>query len=78
MATATKLHPLAERALKDLQLRLESDEGRSASQREILSALAFGATPAQTAGMLIAFTRAAAHENGADGLHAQDGVPRNE
>jgi hypothetical protein len=60
MATATKLDPLAEKALKRLQTQLESEEGRSASQKEILSALVFGATPAQTSGMLIAFTRVAA------------------
>jgi len=58
MATATKLDPLAERALKDLQGRLAREEGHKASQREILSALVYGATPSQTAGMLIAFTRA--------------------
>jgi hypothetical protein len=62
MATATKLAPLAEEALKTLQMRLEREEGQRASQKEILSALVFGATPSQTAGMLIAFTRAAALE----------------
>lgn len=60
MATTTRLDPLAEKALKTLKTRLESEEGRKATQEEIVSALVFGATPAQTAGMLIAFTRAVA------------------
>lgn len=60
MATTTRLDPLAEEALKALQSRIESEEGRKASREEIVSALVCGATPAQAAGMLIAFTRAAA------------------
>lgn len=60
MASTTRIHPLAEKSLRVLQTRLKAEEGHSASQREIVSALVFGATPAQTAGMLIAFTRAAA------------------
>jgi hypothetical protein len=62
MATTTRLDPLAEDALKDLQVRLEREEGHKASQATIVSALVFGATPPQAAGMLIAFTRAAAEE----------------
>jgi hypothetical protein len=62
MATTTRLDPLAEDALKDLQVRLEREEGHKASQVEIVSALVFGATPPQAAGMLIAFTRAAAEQ----------------
>jgi hypothetical protein len=65
MATTTRLDPLAEDALKDLQARLEREEGHKASQVEIVSALVFGATPPQAAGMLIAFTRAASAK-GAD------------
>lgn len=60
MPTSIPLDPLAEEALKRLKERLERDEGRSASGRQIVSALIYGATPAQTAGMLIAFTRARA------------------
>lgn len=58
MPTTIPLDPLAEEALKRLQSTLESEEGHSASQRQIVSALIYGATTAQTAGMLIAFTRA--------------------
>lgn len=57
MATSIPLDPLAEDALKRLQRRLESEEGHAASGRQIVSALIYGITPAQTAGMLIAFTR---------------------
>jgi hypothetical protein len=60
MPTTTRLDPLAEEALKTLQTRLESEEGHKASREEIVSALVFGATPPQAAGMLIAFTREAA------------------
>jgi hypothetical protein len=59
MATSVRLDPLAHEALQALKERLESEEGRDASDRQIVSALVYGATPAQTAGMLIAFTRAA-------------------
>jgi hypothetical protein len=64
MATTTRLDPLAQKALKRLKKGLEAEEGRKASQEEIVSALVFGATPAQAAGMLIAFTRAAAKRSG--------------
>lgn len=57
MPTSIPLDPLAEDALKRLQSKLESEEGHSASGRQIVSALIYGATPAQTTGMLIAFTR---------------------
>jgi hypothetical protein len=60
MPTTTRLDPLAENALKTLQKRIESEEGRKASREEIVSALVYGATPSQAAGMLIAFTRAVA------------------
>jgi len=62
MATTTRLHPLAERALKELKQRLEAEEGHKVTQEEIVSALVFGATPPQAAGMLIAFTRTAAKQ----------------
>jgi len=59
MPTTVRLHPLAHEALKDLKHRLGSEEGHDASDRQIISALVYGTTPAQLAGMLIAFTRAA-------------------
>jgi hypothetical protein len=70
MATTTRLDPLAEDALRTLQKGIESEEGRKASREEIVSALVFGATPAQAAGMLIAFTRAAAQAKGQRGKPA--------
>lgn len=60
MPTSVPLDPLAEEALTRLKARLEKEEGRSASNREVVSALIYGATPAQTAGMIISFTRARA------------------
>jgi hypothetical protein len=66
MPTTIPLDPLAEAALKRLQSRLESEEGRTASGRQIVSALIYGATPAQAAGMLIAFTRASAAAKAGD------------
>lgn len=63
MPTTVRLDPLAQEALKRLQSRLESEEGRQASERQIVSALICGATPPQTAGMLIAFTRTVAKES---------------
>jgi hypothetical protein len=60
MATSIPLEPLAEEALKQLQSRLESEEGQDVSGRKIVSALIYGATPAQTAGMINAFNRARA------------------
>lgn len=63
MPTTTRLHPLAKQALKELKQRLESEEGRKATQEEIVSALVFGTSPAQAAGMLIAFTRVAARQS---------------
>lgn len=66
MPTTVRLHPLADQALKRLKSRLEVEEGRDASEREIVSALIHGTTPAQAAGMLIAFTRAAGRQADAD------------
>jgi len=63
MPTTTRLHPLAERALKELKQCLEAEEGHKATQEEIVSALIFGTSPAQAAGMLIAFTRVAARQS---------------
>lgn len=60
MPTTTRLDPLAEKALKRLKSSLESEEGRKATQEEIVSALVWGASPSQAAGMLTAFTRAVA------------------
>jgi len=62
MPTTVRLSPIADEALKRLQSRLRSEEGHDASERKIVSALVYGATPAQAAGMLIAFNRAAAQE----------------
>lgn len=60
MATSIRLDPLAQQAIRELKSALEREEGHRASQEEIVSALVFGATPPQAAGMLIAFTRASA------------------
>lgn len=74
MATSVPLDPLAEEALKQLQARLENEEGRSASARQIVSALIYGVTPAQAAGMLISFTRARAAA-AASGSEASESAP---
>lgn len=66
MPPNVQLHPLADKALKRLKARLEAEEGRTASERQIVSALVYGITPAQAAGMLIAFTRDAAPPNQGD------------
>jgi hypothetical protein len=60
MATTVRLHPVADEALKRLRTALESEEGRKATQEEIVAALVWGTSAAQAAGMLTAFTRAAA------------------
>ena len=57
MPTTVRLEPPVEDALKRLKTALESDEGRKASRDEIACALIWGTTPAQAAGMLIAYTR---------------------
>jgi hypothetical protein len=58
MPTSVILDPLAQEALKGLKRRLKAEEGHDASERRIVGALVYGATPTQAAGMLIAFTRA--------------------
>jgi hypothetical protein len=58
MSTSVRLHPVAANALKELQERLEREEHVHASERRIVFALIYGATPPQTIGMLNAFTRA--------------------
>lgn len=58
MATGIILHPLAQEALRRLRSRMRSEESREASDRRIVSALVYGTTSAQAAGMLDEFVRA--------------------
>lgn len=60
MATSIPLDPLARARLKTLKRRMEREMSRDASERTIVSAIVFGVTPAQTAGMLDEFVRARA------------------
>jgi hypothetical protein len=55
---------------------MESEEGRDASERKIVSALVYGVTPAQASGMLIAFTRAA--KQAAQAESEAEGSPKDE
>ena len=55
MATGLVLHPLAQKALRDLQSRMKSEMHRDASDRRLVSALVYGITPAQAMGMLDEF-----------------------
>lgn len=58
MATSHPLHPLAEKRIKALQRELEGGFGNTDSERKIVNALVYGATAAQTVGMLEAFAKA--------------------
>jgi hypothetical protein len=49
------LHPVAARKLAELLDALEKDFGRTPTERKVVNALVYGATPAQTVGMLEAF-----------------------
>jgi hypothetical protein len=60
MASSTRLHPAAQARLKELQTALKSEFGVKASGDDITSALVFGASTPQLAGMLIAFNMRAA------------------
>ncbi len=63
MATSIPLHPIAAQKLKQLKAQLQREEGRESSERTIANALVYGATVAQTKGMLNAFVRnRATHE----------------
>lgn len=55
-----RLDPLIENRPKELKAVLKADFGLSATQEEIVAALIHGTTPAQLAGMLVAFNRHAA------------------
>ena len=66
MPTSIPLDELSATALKRLKSRLQAEEGRYASERRIVRALIFGATPPQTLGMLNAFDRATAAQDEAE------------
>ena len=57
MATSHPLHPVAEKRLAELVDELELEMRRTASDRKVVNALVFGATAAQTVGMLEAFAK---------------------
>lgn len=57
MASSTRLHPAAQARLKELQAALKRDFGVKASGDDITSALVFGTSVPQLAGMLIAFNK---------------------
>lgn len=57
MATSHPLHPIAAARLTELATQLESEIGRTDSERKIVNALVYGATTAQTVGMLDAFAK---------------------
>jgi hypothetical protein len=76
MATSHPLHPIAEERLAKLAAALEREFGRTDSERKIVNALVYGATAAQTAGMLEAFAKHRkeyneAHEDEVDGAAAR-------
>ncbi len=58
MATTVRLSQLAQNALMTLKHEVLQQEGHRASRDDLASALVWGATPAQAAGMLIAYNRA--------------------
>jgi hypothetical protein len=60
MASTTRLHPVAQARLKELQLALKRDFGVKASGDDITSALVSEASVPQLVGMLIAFNKHAA------------------
>lgn len=62
--TTVRLHPLAADSAKRLMAELEAEYGRDASREEIVAAVVYGASAAQLVGMLIAFTKAAAAQDG--------------
>lgn len=57
MGTSIPLHPIAEEALTALASQLESEFGRTDSERKIVNALVYRATAAPTVGMLEAFAK---------------------
>ena len=58
MATAPVLHPIAQKRLSELPGLLENDFGVEISQRTLVSALVYCATPAMIVGMQIEFVKA--------------------
>jgi len=59
----TKLHPIAYDALLELQARIYAEIGRREDRQDIVSAVIYGITAPQAAGMLTVFHReAAAHD----------------
>lgn len=58
-----RLHPLAERRLNRLIEQLQAEEGHKATRQDVVAALVSGVTPAQAAGMLLAFQREAAADS---------------
>lgn len=69
-----RLHGLAHEALERLIDELDTEIGVTATRRDVVNALIYGATAAQTSGMLPVFKRAAAAADGAPeaGARAQE------
>lgn len=65
MATSHPLHPIAEDKLTQLAGELESEYGRTDSERKIVNALVYCATAPQILGMLEAFAKARRRYNDA-------------
>lgn len=51
----TRISPLAQEKLRELKTALKANFGLQASNEDITSALIYGATVAQSAGMLLAY-----------------------
>jgi hypothetical protein len=63
--TSHPLHPVAVERLEALTAQLEAEMGQTPSDRKIVNALVYGATAAQTVGMLEAFAKARRQYNDA-------------
>jgi hypothetical protein len=73
MPTAPVLHPIAQARLSELPGLLENDFGVEISQRTLVSALVYCATPAMIVGMQIEFVKARkAYEEGQALADAED------
>lgn len=57
MASTTRVSPVAQERLRQLQTALEKDFGHKATTEDIASALICGTTIPQLSGMLIAYNR---------------------
>ena len=65
MPTGVKLDPLAQARVQPLILALQKGFGVETNQKDIVSALVYGATAAQLVGMLAEFSKARAARDAA-------------